>query len=121
MPQVECPLRHFFAKGLYIRELTIPAGVALTGAIHLVDCISVMSQGKILVSDGEKAVCMTAPLTMFCAAGTKKAGYCLEEVIWVDSYPNPDDERDIDVLENRLMTNSHSDYLKRTTQLLEKP
>jgi hypothetical protein len=64
---------------------------------------------------------MTAPLTMLCAAGTKKAGYCLEEVIWVDSYPNPDDERDIDVLENRLMTNSHSDYLKRTTQLLEKP
>jgi hypothetical protein len=34
LPQVDCPVRHYFAPGLYAREMTIPAGVTLTGAVH---------------------------------------------------------------------------------------
>lgn len=121
MPQANCPLRHFFAKGLYIRELTVPKGVVLTGAIHLVECVSVVAKGVILISDGAFTVRLEAPFTMIVPAGTKKAGFALEETVWIDSYPNPDDERDIEVLEQRYMTNSQKDYLTRTNQLLEQP
>jgi hypothetical protein len=120
MPQVECPLRHIFSKGLYVREFIIPKGVILTGAIHLQECITTLAKGKVLMTEGGEAVCLTAPYVNSFAAGTKKAIFALEDSVWIDAYPNPDDERDTDVLEDRLMTNSHLDYLTRPELLLEK-
>ena len=34
MPQVDIPVNHYFGGGAYAREITIPAGVALTGRIY---------------------------------------------------------------------------------------
>ena len=33
-PQVELKVIHHFSKGVYARELHIPAGIILTGQIH---------------------------------------------------------------------------------------
>lgn len=120
LPQVDCPVRHFFAKGLYIREITIPKGVVLVGYVHMEECVTTLAKGSILIADGDKTMHLTAPFTMSCVAGTKKAGYALEESVWIDSYANPDDERDIGVLEARYTASSHQDYLTRTQLLLEK-
>ena len=49
MPQVELKVTHYFADGLYAREMFIPKGTMLTGALHLFEHINVCSQGDISV------------------------------------------------------------------------
>lgn len=82
LPQVDCPVRHYFVPGLYAREMTIPAGVVLTGAVHRHEHLCTISKGRIQVSidDGMKEI--SAPCTLISKAGTKRVGYALEETVW---------------------------------------
>lgn len=112
----ECPLKHYFVNGLYVREIFIPAGVALVGYIHMYPCITTVSKGRIAIYDGlGPAKVFAAPTTMCVAAGTKKAGYALEDTIWSDAYLNLDNDQDIDRLEARLTANTHQEYLERSS------
>ena len=53
MPQVELPVVHRFSGGIYAREITIPAGVVLTGKIYLDDHFDVMVYGDVTVTSDE--------------------------------------------------------------------
>lgn len=98
MPQAECPVRHYFAPGVYAREITIPKGVTLVGAIHKTENLCVLSKGKLeLVTDGGTVV-IEAPATVTCKAGTKNAALALEDAVWTNFLPNPDNETDTDKL-----------------------
>jgi len=119
MPQFECPLKHYFADGLYVREIFIPAGVALVGYIHMRECITTVSQGEIAIFDGDKTIVIRAPFTLAVPPGSKKAGYALTDTVWSDAYANADNERDIAKLEARLTADTHADYLARTRLRLE--
>jgi quercetin dioxygenase-like cupin family protein len=119
-PQVDLPLRELFVKGLYVRELTIPKGIVVTGHIHMTECITTLAKGRILLTEGDGVREIEAPFTGCFAAGTKKAVYALEDSVYVDAYANPDDERDSDKLEAHFLAKSHQDYLTRTALLLEK-
>lgn len=104
LPQVEIPPRHYFAKGLYAREITIPKGTLLTGKIHTGQHINIISKGDItvLTEHGPKRV--KAPCTLISPPGTKRAGYAHEETVWTTIHANPTDETDPDVLESILIT-----------------
>lgn len=82
MPQVELKVTHYFADGLYAREMFIPKGTMLTGALHLFEHINVCSQGDISVytEDGIKRI--VAPATLVCPPGSKRIGYAHEDTIW---------------------------------------
>jgi len=79
---VEIPPVEYICNGIYAREITIPKGVALVGEIHLQDQINVVSQGVIRVFTEEGAKTITAPSTFISPAGTKRAGYVLEDTVW---------------------------------------
>lgn len=117
LPQVEFKVRHFFVDGLYVRELFIPAGVALVGYIHMQPCITIVSRGVIAISGGEAPVVLKAPHTMTCPAGSKKAGYAIQDTVYSDCYLNPDNERDIDRLEDRLTADTHEEYIAKVRDL----
>ena len=118
LPQFDCPLRHFFADGVYVREIFIPAGVALVGYIHMQSCVTTISKGAIAITEGNGSKVLRAPYTVECVPGTKKAGYALEDTVWCDAYANPDNERDITTLEARLTANTHEEFLLRYEQKL---
>lgn len=120
LPQFECPLKHYFVDGLYVREIFIPAGCVLVGYIHMQPCITTISKGRILINDGAATKEMSAPMTMTVPPGSKKAGYALEDTIWSDAYLNLDNEQDIDRLEARLTADTHQQYLERTALLEHK-
>ncbi|TAM02190.1 MAG: SET domain-containing protein-lysine N-methyltransferase [Paraburkholderia sp.] len=82
MPQVDCPVRHYFAPGMYAREMTIPAGVAVTGAVHRHEHLCTVSKGRLLVLDDEFMREIQAPCTLVSKAGKKRVGYALEETVW---------------------------------------
>lgn len=117
LPQVDCPIQHFFAPGLYVRQIWIPAGVACTGYIHVQSCITTLSRGVIAVSDGEITRELQAPYTFVCRPGTMKAVLVSEEVVWADSYTNTDNETNIEKLEARLFAKSHEEFLAKFTEV----
>lgn len=113
LPQFEFPIRNYFVDGLYVREIFIPRGAVLVGYIHTKPCVTTVSRGEIIIYDGELRARVRAPYTVCVAAGTKKAGFAVEDTVWSDAYANPDNERDIPTLEARLTANTHEEYLLR--------
>ena len=104
--QIDCPVVHKFADGLYIREVTMPAGILAIGHAHKIPCWNEMAVGKIAVPDNGKVSVMSAPISFTGEAGSRKIGVVIETVVWRNIWPNPDNERDIDKLEARYIDKS---------------
>lgn len=98
----ECPVEHFFAEGVYVRQMLIPAGVALVGHIHRHPCVNIVL-GDIEVASEEGRKRIVGPATFASPAGIKRAGYALKDTLWTTIHANPDNERDIDKLEAALI------------------
>jgi len=107
-PQVDCPVKHHFAPGVYIREMTIPTGVVLTGAVHKTSHLSMLSKGHIYLVGDTDTVELRAPATVLSQPGTKRAIYAVEEAIWTTIHAT--DTVDLDELVAEL-TESKSDEL----------
>jgi quercetin dioxygenase-like cupin family protein len=103
--------RHYFANGLYAREIEIPAGVRLVGKAHFSEHINIVSKGRIVVftDEGEREI--TAPCTFVAKPGTKRAGYAIEDTVWTTIHSNPTHETDIAKLERELVTDDNAGYL----------
>lgn len=65
LPQVECPVVHHFGPGVYIREVTIPAGTIALGHYHRHSHMNIMLAGKLalLCDDGQIRI-LTAPMML---------------------------------------------------------
>lgn len=101
LEQIEIQTTHHFAKGIYAREIKIPAGTVLTGKIHKTEHLNIVSQGKIAVwtEDGMKVI--EAPFTMVSRPGTKRVGYALEDTVWTTIHGT--EEKDLERLETELI------------------
>jgi hypothetical protein len=103
MPQVAIPVRHFFAAGLYAREIVIPAGVTATGKVHREEHVSIMVSGDMTI-DTEEGVRRVSGYNVFIAApGTKRVGYAHEATVWITVHRNPDELRDETDIEAMLV------------------
>lgn len=111
MPQVQCPVRHFFSDGLFAREISIPAGTVLTGAEHKTEHIAILHKGKLRMLRENGTEDISAPCTFIAKPGNKNAGVALEDSVWTSFYPNPDNEQCIDVLVERHTTSKASELL----------
>lgn len=101
LPQVVLEVRHHFAPGMYARELTIPAGVTLTGKIHRHAHLNIVSKGSIAVMTEEGVKVITAPATFVSPPGTKRAGYALEDTVWTTIHPTQ--ETDLAAIEAEVI------------------
>jgi hypothetical protein len=78
---------HFFAPGIYVRQLTIPAGVVLTGKIHRYEIMNILVSGTIRVTTDDGVAELTGPMIFNSQAGTKKAGFALTDVVFLNVHP----------------------------------
>jgi hypothetical protein len=99
--QVEAPIRHYFAPGLFAREISIRAGCRVVGAVHKEDSLIVLSKGRLVMATDDGPQVISAPHTRLCKAGSQNAVYILEDCVWTNFHPNPDNETDIAVLVQR--------------------
>lgn len=118
MPQVHIDTRHYFPDGLYVREITIPKGVLLTGKIHNADHINIISKGEISILTEEGIKRIKAPHTMVSRPGTKRIGYAHEETVWTTVHTNPENETNIEKLEERLNRSRYDEKELLTEQEL---
>jgi len=89
LPKVECPLKHIFTPGLYIREIFMPAGTLLTSKIHKTEHPFVVSKGKLNVLLDGKMEFIEAPYRGVTKPGTRRVLYIIEDTIWTTFHPLP--------------------------------
>lgn len=81
LPQAEIETRHYFADGMYIREMRCKAGTAIVGKVHKREHFFILLTGDMtLVSDGKRER-VKAPRIMVASPGMKRVGYAHEDSI----------------------------------------
>jgi len=104
LPQVECPVVHHFGPGIYIREVTLPAGTLAIGHAQRFEHLNIMLAGAVaMIGDDGQTKVLRAPM-IFVGKPGRKLGYVLETCIWQNVYAT--EERDIDKLESMFLDKS---------------
>jgi len=100
LEQVECPVTHDFADGVYIRKTQMPAGTFAIGKRHRFKTYNILLRGKITVFMGEHLPVkeLKAPCTFISDAGVKKMAFFHEDTEWLNIHPT--EETDIKEIEN---------------------
>ncbi len=93
-PPVDFPIRHYYAPGLYAREITIRKGYVLTGAVHKTENLAVLSAGRLLLVTEKGVVEVAAPHTLTVKPGQKNAAYALEDSVWTNFFPTTETDPD---------------------------
>ena len=104
-PQVECPLKHNFAPGVYMREITMPAGSLIIGHEHLTEHFNVVLTGKARVMIDGVIEDLIAPCYFISKPNVRKVLYILEEMKFATIHPT--EETSVDVLESTLVRKSN--------------
>ena len=109
MPPAFLPIKHYFANGMYAREMTVPAGAIVTGAIHKTTHFCILSQGRVHVMSEDGIEELVAPAIIISQPGTKRAIHALEDTVWTNIHAT--NETDLDKLVEEL-TESTVDQLQ---------
>jgi hypothetical protein len=109
----DCPLKHMFSDGMYVREVTVPEGTLVIGKIHKHEHPAFLLKGEALVVteyDGIKE--MKGPCSFISLAGVKRAVYAKTELIWTTVHLNPENIRDLEKLENDNIAINYEEFDK---------
>ena len=106
------PVKHHFSNGVYMREMFIPAGTLLTGALHITEHQVIMISGDIIVYN-EFGVRRWQGYNNFTSLiGEKRLGYAIEDTIWITVHSNIDHITDPDEMMNTFSRRNENDLYK---------
>lgn len=97
---------HTFADGQVARTILIPAGTVLTGGVHKTEHLNVC-HGDITVWTEQGMRRLTGCHVLKSLPGAKRVGMAHADTWWTTVHLNADNERDVTVLEDRLIENAH--------------
>lgn len=107
-PQVHCPVWNHFAPGLYARQMFIPKGTVLTGAVHKTEHLCIVS-GVINVTTDEEVIRIEGAQRIFVSKpGSRRAGFSIEDTWWTTVHATTETDLEKLVLE---LTESTADQL----------
>jgi hypothetical protein len=104
------PLKHSFSEGVYIREMFMVKGGLVIGKLYKISHTWFLLKGEITVATDEGINHYVAPCYVHAPEGTKRVIQALEDTIFVNVYPNPDNITDIEKLEDMLTCTSYKKY-----------
>jgi hypothetical protein len=101
MPQAETEVKHHFSDGVYARELRIPAGVCLVGALHKTNHFFTVSQGECVAvtHDGREEI--QAPYIGQTFPGMKRVIYAITDTVWTTFHVT--EETDVDKIAEQIL------------------
>jgi hypothetical protein len=99
---IDLEMRHYFASGVYVREMKIPAGVLAVGKIHKTEHILILLQGKLTVTTEEGSQTIEAPMTIVAKPGTKRVAYAHTDSL-LQNIHAVGEERDLEKIEARFI------------------
>ena len=98
---IELETRHHFSDGLYARELFIPAGVCLVGALHKTRHLYTVVKGKCRVATQFENIEIEAPFMGETIPNTKRVIYAETDCVWITYHPTK--LTDLDQIEKSLI------------------
>lgn len=107
-PQINPPLIHHFAPGLYAREIHMKAGDLVVGKIHKHAHVNNISKGAVLVATEFGKEEMHAPCQFVSLPGTKRAVLVLEDCIWTTYHPT--EETDLAKIESDVIAKDYEEF-----------
>lgn len=102
------PLKHSFADGVYVREITVPKGALIVGKIHKVAHPFFLLKGEISILTEEGIIRLKAPFAGITPAGTKRIVYHHEDTVFTTIHVTK--EVDIDKIEEEIIAKSFEEF-----------
>lgn len=117
---VEIPLKEYFAnkgtkRGVYAREVIIPADTLAVGEIHKYEQINFLLRGEISVLTDTGVKHLVGPTVIVSPAGTKRVVYARTECVWVTVHATEHDNTDAIAAE--VIAKSEDEYLEFVRQV----
>ena len=108
-PELDFPLQHVFAPGVYARTMRIPKDGVIIGKIHKHKHLNILSQGTVLVlTESQGIERLTGPLTMVSEPGTKRAVVAETDAVWTTIHLTA--ETDLAKIEDEVIAKSFEEY-----------
>lgn len=128
VPQLEIPVTHYFLPGIYVREITMPAGMTGVGHIHKQRHLNVVLTGRAIVTWDGHTEEIVAPCVFESQPGAQKAFQVFEDFRLMTIHTNTknltnivDIEREIFQLPEEIVSAGIplDDYRMQKNQLTE--
>jgi hypothetical protein len=103
-----CPLVHSYGDGCYIRQIFMPKGTLITSKIHKITHPYFVMTGKASVATEDGIETIQAPYQGITHAGTKRALYIHEDMIWITVHVT--NETDLDKIEDEIIAKDFNEY-----------
>jgi len=107
--QIELRVEHIYSDGVYARVLHIPAGVELSGRIHLYENLNILSSGEMHVLTEKGMQHVKAGFHIVSAPGTKRIAKTITDCVWTTILKT--DEKDPEKIEKLFTVNDEKEYL----------
>ena len=104
-----------FTEGVYMRRMDVKKDSLIVGAIHKELHSWFLMHGVVKVADTENVNYFKAPYYTISQPGVQRVIEVIEDAIWINIHSNPNNERNIDIIEKRLFAltrSEYNDYLK---------
>ncbi len=105
-PQVDFETTHYFANGVYAREMKMNEGEICVGKIHRHAHLNMLSKGKVKVLCEFGAAVYEAPYTFVSEEWTKRIIYALEDSVWTTIHRT--DTEDLEAIEREHIAEGYS-------------
>jgi quercetin dioxygenase-like cupin family protein len=102
MVSVRCELPevgHYFAKGMYLREFKMPAGMTVVGKKHKHQHFLLVTQGHAKVVSTHEEFEVRAGHISISEPSVKRCVHAFEDTTFITIHLNPEDTTDTDELE----------------------
>lgn len=103
-----CPLKHSFGDGIYVREIFNPAGALIITKIHKKTHPFFLLKGSMLIATENGIEQIEAPYQGMTKAGTKRAIYALEDVIFITVHAT--DKTDLEEIEEEIISKDFEEF-----------
>lgn len=87
LPQVDCPVTHRFADGVYLREIFMPKGTIIIGKIHSTQHFNIILSGDVTIATTEGVWRAQGGHTFISEAGVQKIVVMHEDCVWQTIHP----------------------------------
>ncbi len=106
--KMDLPIEHHFSKGVYAREMKLPAGALIVGKIHKHQNLNILSEGEVSVISADGSFYrVTAPFTLVASPGAKRVIYAHTPVTWTTIHGT--DEKDLEKIEDEFIAKDYDE------------